>query len=120
MSVACNTIMLQVCDNLSHTTLYKQDRKQRINALTKDLEQFNAAFYKGISDHEEQQYHTLVRTVEAAATLIAKTPIDQVAKLAAFLEAWQSGSFAEVEDDKLQGMLKCGMLKLAGEQKQTL
>ncbi len=113
LAVACNSIMLSVCDDLSRTTLYKQDRKQRINALTKDLEGFMTTFYKDIDPYSEQQYMTLVRTVEVAMKLITQTPIEEVSKLAAFLDAWQKGQFAEVEDDKLEGMLKCGMLKLA-------
>ncbi len=113
MAVACNSIMLSVCDDLSRTTLYKQDRKQRINALTKDLEGFMATFYKDIDPYSEQQYMTLVRTIEVAMKLITQTPIEEVSKLAAFLDAWQKGQFVDVDQDRLEGMLKCGMLKLA-------
>ena len=113
MAIACNTIMLNVCDELSHTNLYRHDRKRRINALTKDLEGFSAEFYRGLGEDAEQQYYTLVRVVEAAARLIADTPVGEVARLATFLDAWQKGQFAEVEEEGLQGMLRCGMLKLA-------
>lgn len=63
-AVACNTIMLEVCDYLSATDLYQGPIKFHTNALAKELSRFTARFYAGISPDEEMQYYRLVDTLE--------------------------------------------------------
>ncbi|MGF7213880.1 hypothetical protein GGR92_000020 [Spirosoma lacussanchae] len=104
-AVFCNSMMLEVCDALTSTTLYKHDRKQRINALTKDLESFLAGFYKGISEEEEKQYYAMVRSMERLATLLATMPPHQMDQAHALLKSFQQGEVYVASTEKQESNL---------------
>lgn len=91
LAVACNTIMLGVCDDLKETTLYKQRRKFLVNELTTDLEKFVAVMYKGISEQEETEFNNLVRVVESAASLISSMTPAEIASFQALILAYKNG-----------------------------
>lgn len=106
LAVACNTIMLGVCDDLKETTLYKQTTKQMVNNLTKVLETFVAKMYKGISEKEEQEFNNLVRVVESAASLISNMAPAEIANFQALILAYKAGEVFEASSDKaLVGMI---------------
>ena len=109
-AVACNTMMLSVCDDLKTTSLYTHKRRQLINTLTADLEGFVKDFYVGLPEEGEMQYHQLIRTVEAGANVLATMALDEIPRFVAFWAIYRSGQFAEVDESKYEGLKRCGML----------
>lgn len=75
LAVACNEIMLGVCDDLKETEVYHQQTKLLINQLTKNLTAQVAKLYAGLQGDEDEQFLNVVRVIENAASLmISMTP----------------------------------------------
>ena len=100
LAVACNTIMLEVCDAIKHTSLYQQKRKGLINTLTTDLEGFIRQFYANISEEEEMQFYALVRTVEEAARFLATLTPREIDRFVAVMQAFRNGENYEASTEK--------------------
>ena len=111
-AVACNTIMLGVCDDLKETSLYKQRPKHLINELTRELEKFVATMYRGISPVEETEFNNLVRVVEGAASLMATMAPEQVNGFSALILAYRNGDvFVPTTDKQMENIIKQGKVK---------
>lgn len=91
LMVACNTIMLGVCDDIKETEVYHHQTKALTNQLTKHLEAFVAKMYRGISPEMEQQYLNLVRVVEQASVLICSMTPHEIADFVLLLTDFKNG-----------------------------
>lgn len=102
--VACNAILLGVCDTLSHTTLYRQQIKRLAKQLTQELEQFTKTLYDGLGEAEEMQYYALVNTVEAGVRLLTTCTPTEIGMLTEMLTALRDGRVEVIQDDRTQAV----------------
>lgn len=115
LAVAVNSIMLDVCDEIKNTDLYRGPRKKAVNNLTQDLERFMYELYKGMNEEQEMQYMALIRTVKAGAVALASVTPDEFGTFAGLIEAFRTGEvYQATSDTQMKNMINHKKVKRVG------
>jgi prephenate dehydrogenase len=100
--VILSQLLLECNENLRFTVQYKQQIKNRINLLNKDLESIVFEEYTNIYKTDPEMTTNILNTIDALVTKLSKSTLDELIMIDAVIEKYNDNKewfkeYAETE-----------------------
>ena len=86
--VILSQLLLECNENLRFTVQYKQQIKNRINSLNKDLESIVFEEYTNIYKTDPEMTTNILNTIDALVTKLSKSTLDELIMINAVIEKY--------------------------------
>lgn len=107
-SVLLSQLLLEANENLYYTKQYKQQIKQKINSLNKDLEEVVRTEYATIYKTDAEMTTNILNSIEDVITKLQTSTIDELVMINAVIDKYKENKewfkeYAEAEFLRING-----------------